>query len=368
MNKPAKLSEMAEFDLIEAGYLAPIAHSASFYDLTDYPRFLGQFVNNLGLKQICYSGMWADLGGRTAGMAADLQYCNNRVSMKEGISIPTTNAFGSPLTVGSDHTPFLQSENQLELRTGAATALSVSTSVLGFPLVKVHGQKLQMGEAMLFTGSYNDLLDLPDLINRPYLNLVSGTSSLLNFMRPMDGGVWQGQLEYVHPLLNIYSNRVLHLTCDGTGRVGVNTAAPQRQLHVEGAALVTGNVNIGSGILELAGDPVVQYSQGLLNLNTVVTCATDKVGINNVSPLYTLDVGGSVYVNNAFKCQNTMDVSDTTLQVTGRLKVRNTTNALLNCTLDTNAVDNAVVGTFVCSQVNLLGAPFWFGEAITLNK
>ncbi len=69
---------------------------------------------------------------------------------------------------------------------------------------------------------------------------------------------------------------VLHVE-PSTGEIGIGTTNPQANLHVNGNAIITGNLNVDNGLLWT--DPV-----------------NNRVGINNTNPQQALDVNGSANI------------------------------------------------------------------------
>ena len=98
---------------------------------------------------------------------------------------------------------------------------------------------------------------------------------------------------------NLKVNTVLFVNAQSK-QVGVNTTSPQTpyQIHVNGATLLSGNVDI-IGSLSTQGNVSLKNSSG----NQVITVSNSNVGINVSSPSETLHVNGAIrgHVNGALR-------------------------------------------------------------------
>jgi len=114
-------------------------------------------------------------------------------------------------------------------------------------------------------------------------------------------------------------------------RVGINNATPSYELDVSGDANTTGEYRIngvsvlssdtlGVGItqssLETVGDLTDLTVVGDLTVDTntlYVQSASDRVGINTLTPSYTLDVSGDINTTSDYKVSGTTVLNSTTL-------------------------------------------------------
>jgi|GEM_PF-2016737 len=99
------------------------------------------------------------------------------------------------------------------------------------------------------------------------------------------------------------------IPCENNIRVGINTTSPAQALHVEGSAIVTGTLKIGTSSIFLGGadqntgtnntiyatNTLFVQSDANNAYNTVINGNnTGFVGIGVLTPSYKLDVGGTI--------------------------------------------------------------------------
>lgn len=131
--------------------------------------------------------------------------------------------------------------------------------------------------------------------------------------------------------LSIYTGNSNIIQCVQNGNVGINTTNPLSQLDVNGTinastSITTSSIyatrsTVSNSVFTNVSTSsiVVSNSSTIGNLFTI----SDKVGINNTSPLYNLDVNGSVYITstNDIGDNNITSVSGGCLNINGNVVV-----------------------------------------------
>jgi hypothetical protein len=89
------------------------------------------------------------------------------------------------------------------------------------------------------------------------------------------------------------------------GNVGIGTSSPGYNLEISGAAATNGVARVGS--IDYGSSTVLSVAPGVINFDAAGVVggrfkinSSGKVGINNTTPTYTLDVGGPVRTNDWF--------------------------------------------------------------------
>lgn len=180
VNRPARLSQMFEtFDLVEAGRIDKLATTGQWADVRNRPAFLSQFTNDLGLKQVAFSGAMRDITDRVDVLSADLTYFTNPVAFK-----------GGSLGVGASTQAALTLEQTVtESRVNAPAGSDLVLRQAGTELLRASatdGVSVPSGQitlnAHVFDGSYQSLRSLPSLTNQPMLDIVDPNSAVLRLL------------------------------------------------------------------------------------------------------------------------------------------------------------------------------------------
>lgn len=120
----------------------------------------------------------SDLHDRVDVMARDLSYCSQQVDFQGSKLQVREDATSSVLlTLGSDaQGPYVSGSTGLDLRHGSDLVAKVQRQGQELSLSLPHG--VLYLQTQRFAGSYNDLLDLPDLYTRPSLAISNVSPTL----------------------------------------------------------------------------------------------------------------------------------------------------------------------------------------------
>lgn len=125
-----------------------------------------------------------------------------------------------------------------------------------------------------------------------------------------------------------------------SGQTGFNTTNPNATIDVNGTANITGNTTIG-GTANITGNLTVD--SGVLRVDT----ATNRVGINNTTPNFPLDVVGDAYIGGNATVTSNLTVNSTItgadINATGSLSTNSSFITLNNDDGSSSGTNNGIL-------------------------
>jgi hypothetical protein len=311
-NKPSGLSLVANNDLSEFSENVVFQQSVGIgvqtpqYALdvvgavsaTSYCNLEWSMINNPPLSAAAYSGSFNDLTTKPTNLT---QFTNDLVSFSCNVGIKTANpeytlhVLGSVYASGYCNLDWSMVQNAPDFARPSWSILTDAPSNLSF----------FTNDLSLFT---NPVTISNSITATSYCNVTwSMIQSKPTFCNLATTGAWE-DVSGRPTKLSSFENDLTTFTCN----VGINTANPQYNLHVNGSLFASGYCNIYWNMInekptlcniatsalysDIVGKPtkLTDFSNDLSNFSVSTVTFDGKVGINNATPTYHLDVSGAI--------------------------------------------------------------------------